>query len=187
MPAPRLAPEIPFPAYSYVTGRFPHPSRDAAGHSFGHQIAMPAALDPSQWQDSRDFLHAIDLFNYGYYWESHETWESLWHAAGREGVVASLLKGLIKLAAAGVKAREGRTEGVKRHARRAQELFAEVRNEIGAPEFCGLALDDLIAKADRIAQNPPIVVMSDLPVVVVFDFTLEPGFTTPQNVEPDRQ
>ncbi len=32
--------------------------------------------------------NGVDLFNHGYYWESHEEWESLWHAAGRRGVVA---------------------------------------------------------------------------------------------------
>ena len=31
----RLVPNEPFPAYSYVTGRYPHPTRDQAGHSFG--------------------------------------------------------------------------------------------------------------------------------------------------------
>ena len=48
-----------------------------------------------------------DLLNHGFYWEAHEAWETLWHAAGRKGEIADFLKGLIKLAAAAVKAREG--------------------------------------------------------------------------------
>ena len=34
--------------------------------------------------------------------KSHVAWESLWMACGRKGAVADFLKGLIKLAAAGV-------------------------------------------------------------------------------------
>ena len=30
----RLVPDEQFPPYSYVTGRFPHPTSDPAGHSF---------------------------------------------------------------------------------------------------------------------------------------------------------
>jgi predicted metal-dependent hydrolase len=65
----------------------------------------------------------MDLFNHGYYWEAHEAWESLWHAAGRTGPVADFLKGLIKLAAAGVKVAEGNQDGARSHAKRAAELF----------------------------------------------------------------
>ena len=56
------------------------------------------------WSQSHDYLLGCDLFNHGYYWEAHETWEGLWNACGRSGTTADFLKGLIKLAAAGVKA-----------------------------------------------------------------------------------
>jgi len=36
----RFVPDEPLPPYSYVTGRFPHPTRDPAGHSIG---AVPVA------------------------------------------------------------------------------------------------------------------------------------------------
>src|SRR4051794_23916492 len=35
-PRVRLLPDEPLPPYSFVPGRFPHPVRDPAGHSFGH-------------------------------------------------------------------------------------------------------------------------------------------------------
>jgi len=66
----------------------------------------------------------IDLFNGGYYWESHVALESLWIACGRKGIVADFLKGLIKLAAAGVKGLEGKPEGVKSHSGRASRTLA---------------------------------------------------------------
>ncbi len=155
-PPPRLVPELPLPPYSYVTGRFPHPLSDPAGHSFGQSPAKPAAIDPARWRDSRDYCHAVDLFNHGFYWESHEVWEGLWHAAGRRGVEADFLKGLIKLAAAGVKAREGRLDGVQRHAVRAGQLFAATRGQLAAADarFLGLDLDALVAIAGRLAEQP---------------------------------
>lgn len=173
----RYAPELPLPSYSYVTGRFPHPTRDRAGHSFGHVEPFPPPLDPARWGESRTYLHALDLFNHGYYWEAHEAWEALWHAAGRRGVVADFLKGLIKLAAAGVKVREGRADGVRRHARRAIELFGQVQADpytAGGPNCCGLPLDALIQCAMQIASEPPVARDHTAPVEVVLPFALTP-------------
>jgi hypothetical protein len=58
----------------------------------------------------------IDLFNHGYYWEAHEAWDPLWQAANRSTPHRLLFKGLILLAAAGVKIREGKQVAATRHA-----------------------------------------------------------------------
>jgi predicted metal-dependent hydrolase len=108
-----------------VPGFTPHPVSDPRGHMHGARHESTPPLDPAAWQSSAPYLYAADLFNHGFYWEAHEAWESLWHAAGRRGPVAAWLKALIKLAAAGVKAREGNPAGVARHATRATELLAE--------------------------------------------------------------
>ena len=118
------------PPYSYVPGQFPQPMSDPAGHSFGHAPEAIAPLDEANWQSNAAWLWAIDLFNQGFYWEAHEAWEGLWHAAGRRGPTADFLKGLIKLAAAGVKAREGKPEGVKRHTARAGQLLESSRDRV---------------------------------------------------------
>jgi len=172
--APRFVPERPFPPYSYVTGRFPHPTRDPAGHSYGHLQLAPEAIDPEHWQPSQDYLFACDLFNHGYYWESHEVWESLWLAACRSGPTADFLKGLIKLAAAGVKAREGRAAGVKRHAIRAVELFESVQSEINSATFLGLDIAWLISIAKALQADFVLPAPSDAPVQIVFGFRLLP-------------
>ncbi len=117
--------DFAFPPYSYVTGRFPHPLRDADGHGCPGPDES-TVMDADQWQTAPMYLWGCDLFNAGFYWEAHEAWESVWHAVGRKGASADFLKGLIKLAAAGVKAREGRRAGVERHATRAIELFSGV-------------------------------------------------------------
>jgi hypothetical protein len=143
---------IPLPPYSYVPGFTPHPVSDPRGHmhNLPHPVPPPA-LDPANWQASEPYRYACDLFNQGYYWEAHESWESLWHAAGRRGPVAAWLKGLIKLAAAAVKLREGNAAGAQRHARRALELKAELRSQLKPDTqlFAGLKFGNI----EEIAQE----------------------------------
>lgn len=146
---PRLVPDLPFPPYAFVPGRAPHPKSDPKGHSFGVESEEVAPLDPERWWESRPYLFGLDLFNGEFFWEAHEQFEGLWLACGRRGIVADFLKGLIKLAAAGVKHREGRPEGVRSHAGRAAKLFSAIDAEI----FLGLRVADLVLLADRIHEN----------------------------------
>ncbi len=159
---PRLLPDEPLPRYAHVPGRTPHPHSDPAGHSFGVQAVLLPEPDPLRWQDNRAYLRGLDLFNAQFYWESHEAWEALWMAAGRTGATADFLKGLIKLAAAGVKQLEGRPEGVRSHARRAAELLRAVAGETGQPAFMGLQLQSLIEQAEGVVRHgwpdaPPVL------------------------------
>lgn len=156
----RLVPEQSLPAQAFVPGGpFPRP-------------ADTSVEEP--------YLFGLDLFNHGYYWEAHEAWEALWHAAGRRGPPGDFLKGLIKLAAAGVKVREGQPAGVVNHGRRAAELFEQVRREGGVERVRGLELAELIRHARKVAERPPPCgVPRDVPVAVVFDFTLRPGAEAP--------
>jgi hypothetical protein len=175
---PLLLPEQPLPPYSYVSGKFPHPIRDPQGHSYGVQETPVAPPDPTRWRDCRPYLRGIDLFNYGFYWEAHESWEAAWHAAGRSGITADFFKALIKLAAAGVKAREGRPTGVKLHALRAKQLLEDVLRQVDeqSPIFMGLSLPDLIESANRLAAAPDAVLnQSNEAVVVIMPFVLRPG------------
>jgi hypothetical protein len=163
--APRLVPDEPLPPYSYVPGQFPHPTADPAGHSFGMSPALPAPVEPDEWRLCRPYLYGIDLFNRGYYWESHVAWESLWLACGRRGTVANFLKGLIKLAAAGVKALQGMPTGEKSHSGRAAELWRGVIQSLEKESelFMGLNLRELIDAAETIHRDgwpsePPVLV-----------------------------
>ena len=174
---PRYLPEVEFPPYAYVPGLFPHPVADPTGHSFGVEAAAASLPDPERWQTCREYLHGIDLFNHGYYWESHEEWESLWHACGRTGTTALFLKALIKLAAAGVKVREGRTRGVQSHAQRAAELFGQVADEVGpnGAKYMGLNLPELVRNAEAAAQTRVHEASPEtVTVAIAFDFVLCP-------------
>jgi hypothetical protein len=155
-----------FPAYSYVPGLWPHPHSDPDGHRFGPPFP-PAQID--DLANDPTFRLGIDLFNSGYYWEAHEAWEHLWHAAGRSGELADLLKALIQLAVAGVKVREGRPDGARSHAKRAAELFALVR------DGRGVDVSALEARALAIASNPPQPPTRRRPVETVFDWTIAAG------------
>ena len=152
----RYAPQIPFPAYAFVPGKHPHPVTDSRGHHLGNPAEIPSALNPLDPTASIPFLIGLDLFNSGYYWEAHEAWEGLWIIAGRTGLLASFLKGLIKLAAAGVKVREGQISGVQRHARRAIELFELVSRDPAAHGlvYCGLSLETLLLQTHHLADHP---------------------------------
>ena len=195
----RFLPEIDFPPYTYVPAQTPHPVSDPGGHQFGLEPEQPATTDfsPDQWLRSRDYLHGIDLFNHGYYWEAHEAWEAVWHAAGRSGPTADLLKGLIKLAAAGVKTRAGSLAGRRRHCRRAAELFrqAESPNQTELPSqtepvrqagnregrrgepdrLLGLPLASLAQQAAEAADDSPGIEARQQHPPRVFPFLLLPA------------
>lgn len=171
-------PDAPFPPYTFVPGRTPHPVRDPAGHLFGQSPELPSPLDPARWQDSRAYLYGIDLFNQGYYWEAHEVWEGLWRAAGRTGPIANFLKGLIKLAAAGVKVRQGQPRGVAGHAAGAANLFRDIAQQLGDEKavYLGLRLCDLLAFAEQIERQAAEARSDeDASVRVVFAFSLRPA------------
>ena len=160
-----------------MTGRFPHPIGDPRGHSFGQVPEKPNCPPSELWRDSQAFCFAVDLFNHGYYWEAHETWESLWHASGRGGIAGDFFKALIKIAAAGVKAREGRPEGWRRHLRRAEELLRITQQRIGpdSPRYFGLELAELMAAVAKARDaGPPADAATDEAVHVVFPFQLLP-------------
>lgn len=146
---------IEFPAYTYVPGGpHPHPVSDPRGHSHGRPPYRAEPVVGEDWAGSADFVRGVALFNAGYYWEAHEAWEFLWHAHGRSGPAADVLRGLIKLAAAGVKLRQGQAHGVATHARRAAEIFRAVAAG-GRARLLGLELSGLAADAERIVVEPP--------------------------------
>ena len=157
--APRYAPERPFPPYAFTPGRAPHPRSDPEGHSFGRPEPEPERLDLARWRDSEEYLFGIDLFNHGYYWEAHESWESLWLAAGRHGPTAEFLKGLIKLTASALKVRLEQPEGAQRHARNAIAHLESAAAATGSRWLAGLDIDCAQAIARRLealaAAEPP--------------------------------
>jgi hypothetical protein len=159
---PQLA-TTPLPPYSYVPGHdLPHPVNDPAGHSHNAHpppLAIPdLSDDPTSWRHTlaaflaanSPWLYALDLFNAGYYWEAHEAWEHFWNTLGRTTPEARCVQGLIHLAAAAVKIREGKPAGVSRHTQRARELLGNAGDpsgfEVGqCVEALGISRESLAA------------------------------------------
>jgi len=169
--------EFNLPPYAYVPGGpWPHPTGSPQGHSAGQsrRPEPPIGPNPGAWIQSAAYRRGFALFNAGYYWEAHEVWEGLWHAHGRQGLTADLLRGLIKLAAAGVKVREHQPRGTATHARRAALLFETLRDLTGA-RLHGLDLHALATLSRRIADDPPRDPGTrDDRVVRVFGFRIVP-------------
>jgi uncharacterized protein len=92
-----------FPAYRFIPGQSPHPRRHPQGHSFRQPEPRPLPFKHDEWAASEDYLHAVDLYNFAYWWEAHEVFEGLWHACGRTTVAGNFFQGLIQLAGANLK------------------------------------------------------------------------------------
>lgn len=166
-PVPRYVPEWALPAYAFVPGLWPHPRRPG-GHAHGIVDAETAPLLSDQPRACRAFLRGLDLFNHGYYWEAHEAWEGLWRDA-QEPAQKALLQGLIRLAACGVKLRQGLSQNVCSHAQAAQALFARAQKEAGHNLLCGLDLPLLQALAQQAwTHRAPRQAQAQVAVQVVF-------------------
>ena len=92
-----------FPSYRFLPGKNPHPGRDPRGHSYGQPEPKLFALPPEEWERSEDYLYGVDLYNYAYWWESHEVFEGLWHVVGHNTEQGNFFQALIQLTAANLK------------------------------------------------------------------------------------
>ncbi|MFT7622258.1 MAG: hypothetical protein ACI9WU_001426 [Myxococcota bacterium] len=152
---PRLAPGLHFPSYRHDPGNTPHPYRHVEGHSHGRAEPTVGLLDPAAPFDSEPYLFGFDLFNHGYFWESHIWWEALWRAHRQTGDVANLCRGLIRFAAASVKIRSGVPRGARKHCRATADLLDRVAGSAGSPVFAGIDLEGLAAHARSVADATP--------------------------------
>lgn len=109
----RLAPQVPLPPYAYRPGLHPHPKRHSDGHMHGEVELRPQLPLPSAWPHELGHLHAVDLFNHGYWWEAHEAWESYWHAAAVGTPEHHTLQALIQFAALLLKLEAASTEAAE--------------------------------------------------------------------------
>lgn len=141
------------PAYRFVPGDTPHPTRDPDGHSFGDPTAAPIPWDPAEWRNLEQWLWAIDLFNAGYWWESHEAFEGLWHAAGRTTPPARFVQALVHLSAACLNRRRGHVEAARRQAARAVRGLRMARDGMrrsrSDPAAMGIDVEQLIGDVER--------------------------------------
>lgn len=91
---------LPFPPYRFVPGVNPHPLNHPEGHSYRKTATELLSWDAGAWRTLTPYLYGIDLFNYAYWWECHETLEGLWISAGKNTPHARFVQGLIQVAGA---------------------------------------------------------------------------------------
>jgi len=128
-PRPPRYTQRPFPAYRFVPGESPHPTRDPQGHSYNQSPETPGRFDPGRWQECQIYLYGIDLFNHGYWWEAHEALEELWKTAGRHTQTGQFIQGLILIAAAQLKHLQGYHDTAGQMARDGLEKMRPVEGD----------------------------------------------------------
>jgi uncharacterized protein len=164
------------PSYGYIPGRWPHPFRDPEGHSYQLMESEPKTLNPERWQACASYLWGFELFNAGYYWEAHEVWEGFWRGSERGDHMRELLQALIKLAAAGIKVRQGIPtsarsflEQSRNQFRRVNAMLAAETESHGTQTVAGLSVTRLLAWCDQyIPEVEQMKADPSLPVEVVF-------------------
>lgn len=153
---PRYVPARPFPPYAYLPGRDPHPTGDPAGHSYRREPERPPAHAPSDaWRANEDYLYGIDLYNHGYLWEAHESWEGIWHPTkAPDPVQADYLQGLIQCSAAALKVPMGQPKGLVRLAEAGTARLERVARSAGSP-YMGLDLWTFLTNFRQFAGTQP--------------------------------
>ena len=152
---------IPLPRYRHVPGMTPHPISDKNGHSYGKRNENIQRIFESDWQSNELYLYAIDLFNYKYFWETHEALEDLWKIED-DSNTKLFLQGVIQISAAYVKWIEGIEEGAKKLSFKGLDkllILKESQNTI-----CGIDLPKFIhehqtflnTNLQKISIPPPI-------------------------------
>ncbi|MGB1661241.1 MAG: DUF309 domain-containing protein [Planctomycetota bacterium] len=92
---PRYQPNAPLPGVPYWPGVN---QKDSDFHILPRQ-------SPGPWNKDHSYLHGVDLFNHGCYWEAHEAWEDLWLPLENEDPLRIFTQGLIQASAALLKIR----------------------------------------------------------------------------------
>lgn len=122
----RIMADSEFPHYTFIPGLTVHPEKEPGGHSYAKVCSDSMLYSESNWQSSESYRYGFDLFNFGYYWEAHESWEEIWQQLKNNHKINQYFKGLIKVAAAGVKALQKNTTGFVHHMSTATMHFTEL-------------------------------------------------------------
>lgn len=168
---PRYAPEILFPKYRHVPGTTPHPRNHPDGHSRGRPEPAPVVPEPAGWTASRDYLHAIDLYNHGFWWECHESMEALFDAATEYPGQDQLFHGILQAALANLKWYQQSEVAANHLARQAVAKLVRVPGA-AVGRFMGVDVAELARELEAFhldgagsagRPGPPIIVLVEEP------------------------
>ena len=149
------------PSYRHIPGMTPHPISDKNGHSYGKQKTNTPRLVENDWLNNNEYLYAIDLFNYKFYWETHETLEDLWKLE-TDSILKLFLQGLIQISAAYLKWIQGFDEGRKKLRLKGLQKLSQVQNTHTI--YCGINLPRFIDETKSFLNSniqniaiPPVI------------------------------
>jgi uncharacterized protein len=106
--------ETPFPKFRYNPILKPDNFKPEDHKHIPEIQELNTEFSGKNWKNSIRYLYAIDLFNYGYYWEVHEVLENLWMKVGKKSSEGIFLQGLIQLSVALLKNLQSNKLGLKR-------------------------------------------------------------------------
>ena len=129
------------PAVAHVPGLNQRP-KDALFAAA--KAGLSAGVPPAALAESAAFRGGLEAFARGYYWEAHELFEAVWRCLPPASAERHLLRGLIQLANAGLKARMARTKAVGRIRTLAEASLTEAFLR-GQARLMGLTPRDLAA------------------------------------------
>lgn len=135
-----------FPSYRFVPGKSPHPTAHPDGHSYRPEGTPEPHVElprPEDWAGSETYLRATDLYNHGYWWEAHETWEALWQISEKAGVQGRFLQGLIQLGACHLKWHVGHLDGVARLRESSLNYLLAAQHAGSSGSYMGLDVIDV--------------------------------------------
>lgn len=148
-----------------MPGLNPHPREDKDGHSRGIPEPDYQLVEPGKWRWSKDYLYAADLYNYAYWWECHELYESMWHAVPKESVEGLFLQALILSAAANLNLHRGLLDGARRLTEHCIDNLMHVVDTEGCASgrYMGLDVNEFTAMVQRYIydqQVRPLVLLA---------------------------
>lgn len=149
----------PIPPYCYVPGQGAHPRRDPKGHSYGLPEPRSRRVDPDAWSESDVYRTGVDLYNLGFFWESHEAFEALWRASS-DPIQRDFFQGVIQIAAANLKRRMNADGAARALAERG------LRRLRGVPStYMGLDVGSFCARVERSifegeGERPPALTLA---------------------------
>lgn len=131
----------------HLPGRTPRPPEVAFTPL---KAALEGVCDPGALAASAAFRAARELFEARCYWEAHELFEAVWMRLPPAGAERVLLRGLIQLANAGLKARMGRAAAAARILGLADAALAEAGGRLPGGGM-GLSPRDIAASRRQAA------------------------------------
>jgi uncharacterized protein len=147
------------PQTRYLPGRTPRPERDGQTKRVENSQETPALSET--WNRNESYLYGVDLYNFAYWWECHEVFEDLWHAAGRKTPPARFLQALIQIAAGNLKDLLGSQDAAKNLWRRGLAGLEPFK-----PVYMGIDIEmfvaDALAYAEHRRETPAVIRLQGL-------------------------